>query len=72
MGESFYELGKTEESIEAFNNAVNFNPNFDKARFNLGRAYAKMGDLSAANVQLEILRNNKSDWTDRLYILINP
>ncbi|MEJ7862288.1 MAG: tetratricopeptide repeat protein [Pyrinomonadaceae bacterium] len=72
LGESFYELGKTEESIEAFNNAVNFNPNFDKARFNLGRAYTKMGDLSAANVQLEILRNNKSDWTDRLYILINP
>ncbi|MGI8849260.1 MAG: tetratricopeptide repeat protein [Pyrinomonadaceae bacterium] len=72
LGESYYELGKTEESVEAFNNAVNFNPNFDKARFNLGRAYVKMGDLNSANVQLEILRNNKSDWTDRLYILINP
>ncbi|MDQ3374448.1 MAG: tetratricopeptide repeat protein [Acidobacteriota bacterium] len=72
LGESYFEVGKTEESVEAFNNAVNFNPDFDKARFNLGRAYAKLGDLNSANVQLEILRNSKSDWTDRLYILINP
>jgi len=72
MGESFYELGKTEESVDAFSNAINYNPNFDRARFNLGKAYIKLGDLNSANVQYEILRNSRSDWADRLYVLLNP
>jgi tetratricopeptide (TPR) repeat protein len=72
LGESYFELGKTEESVDAFNNAVSFNPDFDKARFNLARAYLKTGDRDAANIQYEILKNAKSDWADRLYVLINP
>ena len=72
LGESYYELGKTQESVDAFNNAVAFNPNFDKARFNLGRAYVKLGDKDSASVQYEILRSSKSDWGDKLYVLINP
>jgi tetratricopeptide (TPR) repeat protein len=72
LGENYFELGKTEDSIEAFNNAVNYNPNFDRARFNLGKAYLKLGDTDSANVQYEILRSAKSDWADRLYVLLNP
>jgi tetratricopeptide (TPR) repeat protein len=72
LGESYLEMGKTDESVEAFNSAVSLNPDFDKARYNLGRAYLKKGDRDAANVQYEILRNAKSDWADRLYVLINP
>ncbi|MBA3631969.1 MAG: tetratricopeptide repeat protein [Acidobacteria bacterium] len=72
LGENYFELGKTEESVDAFNNAVSYNSNFDKARFNLGRAYLKLGNRDSAMVQYEILLNNKSDWADRLYVLINP
>jgi tetratricopeptide (TPR) repeat protein len=72
LGESLFELGKTEESVEAFNNAASLNPDFDKARYNLGRAYLKLGDRDSANVQYEILRSARSDWADRLYVLINP
>jgi tetratricopeptide (TPR) repeat protein len=72
LGESLFELGKTEESVEAFNNAASLNPNFDKARYNLGRAYLKLGDRDSANIQYEILRGARSDWADRLLILINP
>lgn len=72
LGESYFELGKTQESVDAFNNAVSYNPDFDKARFNLGRAYLKLGDANSASLQYEILKNNKSDWADKLYVLINP
>jgi serine protease Do len=72
LGESYFESGKTQESFDAFNNAVSFNPNFDQARYNLGRAYLKMGDLDSANIQYEILKNSQSDWADKLLVLINP
>lgn len=72
LGESYFELNKTQESVDAFNNAVSYNPDYEKARYNLGRAYVKLGDRDAAQVQYEILRNSKSDWADRLYVLLNP
>lgn len=72
LGESYFELGQTEESVDAFNNAVGYNPNFDKARYNLGKALLKLGDRDSANIQYEILRSSKSDWADRLYVLLNP
>ena len=72
LGESYLELDKTQESVDAFNNAVSYNPDFEKARFNLGKAYLKLGDRDSATVQYEILRSSKSDWADRLYVLLNP
>lgn len=72
LGESYFEMGRLEDSLDAFNNAVNYNPDFDRARFNLGRAYVKSGNRDMAQVQYEILRNSKSDWADRLYVLLNP
>ncbi|MGB7202080.1 MAG: trypsin-like peptidase domain-containing protein [Pyrinomonadaceae bacterium] len=72
LGESLLETGRADESIEAFNAALGYNPNFEKARYNLGRAYLKLGNRDMAQVQYEILRNARSDWADRLYVLINP
>ena len=72
LGESYLESGKTDESIEAFNSALGANPDFDKARYNLGRAYVKLGNRDLAQVQYEILRNSRSDWADRLFVLLNP
>ena len=72
LGESYLENGKTSEAVEAFNNAVNYNPDFQKARYNLGKAYLKNGDRDSASVQYEILRGAKSDWADKLFVLLNP
>ncbi|MFN6962754.1 MAG: trypsin-like peptidase domain-containing protein [Pyrinomonadaceae bacterium] len=72
LGEALLEQDKFEDSVSAFNNALGYNPDFDRARFNLGRAYLKLGNRELAMVQLEILRNSRSDWADRLYVLLNP
>jgi tetratricopeptide (TPR) repeat protein len=72
LGESYFEQGKTDESLDAFNNAVSINPDFDQARYNLGRTYLKLGNRDMAQAQLDILRNTKSDLADRLYVLLNP
>lgn len=72
LGEAYLELDKLENSLTAFNNAVGYDPDFDRARFNLGRAYLKQGSPDMARVQYEILKNARSDWADRLLILINP
>lgn len=72
LGESLIEINKNEEAIEALNNALGYNPDFEKARYNIGRAYIKIGNTDMAQVQYEILRNSHSDWADRLYVLINP
>jgi tetratricopeptide (TPR) repeat protein len=72
LGESLIEINKNEEAIEALNNALGYNPDFEKARYNIGRAYIKIGNTDMARVQYEILRNSHSDWADRLYVLINP
>jgi tetratricopeptide (TPR) repeat protein len=72
LGESLIEINKNEEAIEALNNALGYNPDLEKARYNIGRAYIKIGNMDMARVQYEILRNSHSDWADRLYVLINP
>ena len=72
LGESLIEINKNEDAIEALNNAIGYNPDFEKARYNIGRAYLKIGNRDMAQVQYEILRNSRSDWADRLYVLINP
>jgi tetratricopeptide (TPR) repeat protein len=72
LGESLLEAGKTEESVEPLNTAVSYNQDFDKARYNLARAYIKLGKRELAETQYEILKNARSDWADRLYVLLNP
>lgn len=72
LGEGYIELNKPDESLTAFNNALGYDPDFEKARFNLGRTYLKLGNPEMAQVQYEILKNSKSDWADRLLVLLNP
>lgn len=72
LGESYYELERYDDSVTAFSNAVGFDADFDKARYNLGRTYIKMKNLDMAQVQYEILKNSRSEYADRLLVLINP
>lgn len=72
FGETLFELGRLDESIEALNLAVGMNSDFGKARYNLGRAYLKQGNQTAALAQHEYLKNSSPEWADKLYVLIYP
>lgn len=72
LGESLLETGKPDEAIDALNTALGYDSEFSKARFNLGRAYLKQNNRDLAAMQYEILRNARSEWADRLYVLLNP
>lgn len=72
LGESYFEVEKYDEALTAFNNAVGYDADLDQARYNLGRTYVKLKNPAMAQVQYEILRNSRSDWADRLLVVINP
>jgi tetratricopeptide (TPR) repeat protein len=72
VGETLFELGRLEESADAFNSALGMNPELAKARYNLGRAYLKLDNQAAAIAQYEYLKNTNPEWADRLYVLIYP
>lgn len=72
LGEAYFEMNKLDEGLNAFNAAVGYDPDFDRARYNLGRTYIKQGNPEMAQVQYEILKSSRSDWADRLLVLINP
>jgi tetratricopeptide (TPR) repeat protein len=72
VGEALFELGRIEESVEAFKTAVGMNPDLGRSRYNLGRAFLKLNDQTAAVAQYEILKNANSDWADKLYVMIYP
>lgn len=72
LGECYIELNRSDEALNSFNNALGYDPNLDQARFNLGRTYIKLGNRDLAQVQHEILKASRSEWADRLFVLLNP
>ncbi|MCS6874152.1 MAG: tetratricopeptide repeat protein [Pyrinomonadaceae bacterium] len=72
LGECYFEMDKVSEAVDAFNSALSFDPSLDRARYNLGRTYLKLGNRESALVQYEILRSQRSEWADKLLILLQP
>lgn len=72
VGEALIELNRLDDAKDALQQAVNINPDFGKARYNLGRAHLKSGDRDAAIAQYNLLKSAESDWADKLYVLIYP
>jgi len=70
MGEVYLELDRKDESLTAFNSAIGYDPEFARARYNLGRAYIELGNRDMAQVHYEILRSSQSEWADRLLALL--
>jgi Flp pilus assembly protein TadD len=58
LGLAYDDLGRTDEAIEKFRNAISINPNYAKAYNNLGVAYGKKGQndkkIQALNIALKL------------------
>jgi tetratricopeptide (TPR) repeat protein len=72
IGEALIELNRFDEAKENLQQAVGINSDFEKARYNLGKAYLKLGERDAAIAQYNLLKAAESDWADKLYVLIYP
>jgi tetratricopeptide (TPR) repeat protein len=72
LGETYLEMNRPSEAAEILNQAVNIDPDMGRARYNLGRAFIKLGDRDSAIAQYNILKTVESDWADKLYNVINP
>jgi tetratricopeptide (TPR) repeat protein len=72
LGETLIELNRLDEAKENLQQAISIDSDFEKARYNLGRAHLKAGERDAAIAQYNLLKAAESDWADKLYILIYP
>ena len=72
-------MGDPKESVDYFKKAININPNYTLAYFNLGRAYQAIGDkpLAAEYFQMTLDLNkvteelSEKDIRQRIYDLFN-
>ena len=65
-------MGRHDDAVEAFRQAIRFKPDFGKAYFNLGKTLLGQGNRDAAIEQYVVLQNLDQDWAEKLYNLIYP
>ena len=70
LGTAYGELGKYEEAIEAFRQAIRINPDYADAHYNLGLTYLILKDNGSALEQYKILKKLDSERANQLFNLI--
>lgn len=70
LGNAFYYDGQPQKAVEAYLKTLELNPNFAKARFNLGLAYFVKRDLPSARAQYNFLLKTNKDLADKLKRII--
>jgi len=66
-GYAFTKLGRHEEAIDAFNQAVKVNPDDAEAHYLLGLSYLSLKNTAAATAEYEILKDLDTDLAERLF-----
>lgn len=71
LGNSFYYAEQPQKAVEAYLKTLELNPNFTRARFNLGLAYFVNKNLPAAREQYNALLKTNRDLAEKLLAIIN-
>lgn len=69
-GVAFKKLGRHNEAIDAYKQAIRSNPDYAKAHYNLGVAYLGLGDKSSALDEYKVLNELDKESADTLFKLI--
>jgi tetratricopeptide (TPR) repeat protein len=64
LGVQFYQQGKFDEAIEAFNDVLKEKPDFAEGYYNLGMAYLRKGDVDLAQEKMEKTIELKPDFIE--------
>ncbi len=63
VGDSFFQMGRTEEAVSAFKKAIELNPDFSRARRRLAAAYGQMGRIEDAEWEAAELLTLEPDFS---------
>jgi tetratricopeptide (TPR) repeat protein len=64
LGAAYIHLGRSQEAVEALQQAIRINPNYAEARNNLGWAYVNLGRFRDAVQTLQQAIRLKSDYAE--------
>jgi tetratricopeptide (TPR) repeat protein len=70
MGWTYEKLGRWQDVVTAYQQAVRLNPDDAMAHYNLGSAYLKLGDKKTALAEYRLLKTLDVNQANRLLDLI--
>jgi len=71
LGIAYYRLGRYQDVVEAFKQAIRIKPDFAEVHCNLGRAYFLTGDKGSALEEYKILKTMDAEQANKLFNLID-
>jgi len=69
-GAAHHQIGRYEEAIESYKQAVLIKPNLAEAHLNLGMTFLRVGDKGSALEEYKILKDQDMELAYRLFNLI--
>ena len=70
LGVVYRRLGRYQEAVEAFKQAIRLKPDYANAHYNLGVTYFLLGDTSSALQEYNILKDLGKESANQLFKLI--
>jgi Flp pilus assembly protein TadD len=71
LGLTYENLGRQQEAIAAYKQAIAYKADYAEAHYNLGVLYISLGDRSQAEAEYNALKNPNSDLADALLKKLN-
>ena len=71
LGIAYGNLGRYQDAIEAYKQAIRIKPDYAEAHYNLGIAYLVTGDKDSALEEYKILKTLDAEKANELFKLIS-